>query len=125
MKKVNKKSVTQSKEIMQSSTAQYLIFISSTGEDKESVEMRYEDENIWMTQKMMAEMYGVSVPAINQHIKKLIEDKEINDSVIKHYLITANDGKSYKAVHYNLQSIIKNKLLKKWLKCYNIKIKIC
>ena len=106
MKKVNKKSATQSKEIMQSSTAQYLIFISSTGDDKESVEMRYEDENIWMTQKMMAEMYGISVPAINQHIKKLIEDKEINDSVVKYYLITANDGKSYKAVHYNLQSII-------------------
>ncbi len=95
-----------SEQITQSSTAQYLTFVSASGNDTESIEVRYEDENIWMTQKMMAELYGVSVPAINQHIKKLTEDNEINDSVIKQYLITASDGKNYNATHYNLQSII-------------------
>jgi len=92
--------------MIKSSTAQYLTFISATGDDSESIEVRYEDENIWMTQKMMAELYGVSTPAINQHIKKLINDGEINESVIKQYLITANDRKNYNAIHYNLQAII-------------------
>ena len=69
--------------------------------------MRYEDENIWLTQKMMATLYDVSVPAVNQHIKKIFNDGELNeDSVIKNYLITAADGKKYSAKHYNLQMII-------------------
>ena len=91
---------------IRSSAAEYLIFVSATGDDKQAIEMRYEDENIWLTQKMMAELYGVSVSAINQHLKKLIQDQEITDSVIKQYLITASDGKEYKAAHYNLQAII-------------------
>ena len=91
---------------IRSSAAEYLTFISATGDDKKAIEMRYEDENIWLTQKMMAELYGVSVSAINQHLKKLIEDQEIDDSVIKRYLITASDGKEYKTAHYNLQAII-------------------
>ena len=109
MKKVNQKSLTQSKEMMQSSTAQYLIFISSTGDDKESVEMRYEDKNIWMTQKMMAEMYGVSIQAVQQHIHNLIENKEIDLATIKQYLIVQKEGKrevKRNIDHYNLQSII-------------------
>ncbi|QQS61859.1 MAG: virulence RhuM family protein [Candidatus Moraniibacteriota bacterium] len=89
-----------------SATAEYLTFIATKGDVEQSIEMRYEDENIWMTQKMMAELYGVSVPAINQHLKKLFEDGELNDSVIKQYLITATDGKNYKTAHYNLQAII-------------------
>ncbi|MEA3499798.1 MAG: hypothetical protein U9R41_02080 [Candidatus Marinimicrobia bacterium] len=52
-----------------------------------------ENENIWMTQKMMAELYGVSVSAINQHIKKLTDDNEINNSVIKQYLIVQKEGR--------------------------------
>ncbi len=69
--------------------------------------MRYEDENIWLTQKMMATLYDVSVPAINQHIKKIFEDGElISTAVIKDYLITAVDGKQYNTKHYNLQMII-------------------
>lgn len=91
---------------IRSSTAEYLTFIAATGNQEKAVEMRYEDENIWLTQKLMAELYGVSVPAINQHLKKLQEDGEIEDSVIKHYLITAPDGKGYKTAHYNLQTII-------------------
>lgn len=89
-----------------SSTAEYLTFVATTGDTTQSIEMRYEDENVWLTQKMMAELYGVSVPAINQHIKKLTDDGEISDSLIKQYLITASDGKKYNATHYNLQAII-------------------
>ncbi len=89
-----------------SSASEYLTFIASTGGTKQSIEMRYEDENIWLTQKMMAELYGVSVAAINQHLKRLKDDDEITNSVIKQYLITAKDGKKYTVDHYNLQAII-------------------
>ena len=92
--------------IIRSSAAEYLTFISATGDNKKSIEIRYENENIWMTQKIMSELYGVSVPAINQHIKRLFSDSELDDSVIKKYLITACDGKKYKTIHYNLQTII-------------------
>ncbi len=69
--------------------------------------MRYEDENIWLTQKMMAVLYDVSVSAVNQHLKRIFSDGElIEDAVIKKYLITASDGKKYKTNHYNLQAII-------------------
>jgi len=94
------------KQIMQSSTAQYLTFVSASGDNSGGIEVRYENENIWMTQKMMAELYGVSISAINQHIKKLTEVNEINHSAIKKYLITASDGKKYNATHYSLQAII-------------------
>lgn len=97
---------TSQKTTIRSSAAEYLTFVSATGTQEEAMEMRYEDENIWLTQKMMAELYGVSVSAINQHLKKLTEDGEIHDSVIKQYLITASDGKQYQASHYNLQAII-------------------
>ena len=69
--------------------------------------MRYEDENIWLTQKMMAALYDVSVPAINQHLRRIFDDSElVENSVIKKYLITAADGKNYQTNHYNLQAII-------------------
>jgi hypothetical protein len=55
--------------IVRSSAAEYLTFVAATGNAETSVEMRYEDENIWLTQKMMATVYDVSVPAINQHLK--------------------------------------------------------
>ena len=101
MKYKNKNEIT-----IHSSTAEYLTFIASTGGSEYSVEMRYEDENIWLTQKMMAELYDVSVPAINQHIKRIFDDGELSESVIKKYLITAADGKKYNTNHYNLQMII-------------------
>ena len=92
---------------IRSSAAEYLTFVASTGDSDESVEMRYEDENIWLTQKMLATLYDVSVPAINQHLKKIFDDGELEeDSVIKKYLITAADGKSYNTKHYSLQAII-------------------
>ena len=93
--------------IVRSSAAEYLTFVAATGDNEDSVEMRYEDENIWLTQKMMAQLYDVSVAAINQHIKKIFEDNELDEnSVIKKYLITAADGKKYNTNHYNLQMII-------------------
>ena len=96
------------KEItIHSSAAEYLTYVASTGSNSDSFEMRYEDENIWLTQKMMATLYDVSVSAINQHLKRIYEDDElVEESVIKKYLITASDGKSYSAKHYNLQVII-------------------
>lgn len=92
---------------IRSSAAEYLTYVAAVGGFEQSLEMRYENENVWLTQKMMAELYGVSVPAINQHIKNILEDGELTEnSVIKKYLITANDGKNYQANHYNLQMII-------------------
>lgn len=92
---------------IRSGAAEYLTFVAAIGEQANSIEMRYEDENIWLTQKMMAELYGVSVPAINQHLKKIFADGELSEeSVIKHYLITASDGKNYNTKHCNLQATI-------------------
>jgi hypothetical protein len=92
---------------IRSSAAEYLTFIAATGENKQSFEMRYQDENIWLTQKMMATLYDVSVQNIGQHIKKIFDDGELSpDSVIKNYFITASDGKTYDTKHYNLQAAI-------------------
>lgn len=65
---------------IRSSTAEYLTFVASTGDSAESVEMRYDDENIWLTQKMMAELYNVDVRTINYHIGKVFEDSELERS---------------------------------------------
>lgn len=93
--------------LVRSSAAEYLTFVASGGSSKTSVEMRYENENIWLTQKMMATLYDVSVPAINQHLKRVFDDNELDESaVIKEYLITAADEKNYNTKHYNLQAII-------------------
>ena len=71
---------------IRSSAAEYLTYVASVGNQADSLEMRYEDENIWLTQKMMATLYDVSVPAINQHLKKIFEDGElVENSVIKKY----------------------------------------
>lgn len=92
---------------IRSSAAEYLTYVASTGDQTDSVEMCYEDENIWLTQKMMAKLYDVSVSAINQHLKRIFDDGELmENSVIKKYLTTAADGKKYQTNHYNLQGII-------------------
>lgn len=105
-----KKDTKPPKEItIRSSAAEYLTFVSATGGEESSIEMRYEDENIWLTQKMMAELYGVSVPAIKQHINSLIEDSELDPSTIKQYLIVQKEGTRQvkrQIDHYNLQTII-------------------
>ena len=102
MARKTKKEVT-----IRSSAAEYLTFVAATGDSKESVEVRYEDENIWITQKMLAVLYEVETNTINYHIKKIFEDSELEeDSVIRNFRITASDGKSYDTKHYNLQMII-------------------
>ena len=94
-------------QAIRSSAAEYLTYVASVGNQQDSIEMRYEDENIWLTQKMMAALYGVSVSTINEHIKKVFLDSELEeDSVIRKFRITAADGKSYNTNHYNLQMII-------------------
>ena len=76
---------------IRSSTAEYLTYIAATGDAPESYEMRYENENIWLTQRMMAELYGVDVRTINYHLKKVFEDNELaEDSVIRKFRITFN-----------------------------------
>jgi len=93
--------------IVRSSAAEYLSFVAATGSGSDTVEMRYEDENLWLTQKMMATLYDVSVPAINQHLKRIFADSELEEAaVIKQYLTTAADGKNYQVKHYSLQAII-------------------
>lgn len=93
--------------LVRSSAAEYLTFVAAGGSSETSVEMRYEDENIWLTQKMMATLYDVSVPAINQHLKRIFADNELEEvAVIRQYLTTAADGKNYQVKHYSLQAII-------------------
>ena len=93
-----------------SSAAEYLTYIASTGDSPESFEMRYEDENIWLTQKMMATLYEVDVRTINDHIKKIYEDGELSkDATIRYFRIVQNEGSrkvQRNVMHYNLQMII-------------------
>ena len=92
---------------IRSSTAEYLTYIASVGDVETSFEMRYEDENIWLTQKLMAALYDVDVRTVNYHIKKIFADSELQeDSVIRKFRITADDGKTYNANHYSLKMII-------------------
>lgn len=93
-----------------SSAAEYLTFIAAKGNDEEAIEMRYEDENIWLTQKMMATLYNVSTSAINQHLKTIYADSELQEeATIKNFLTVQKEGNrsvSRETKHYNLQAII-------------------
>ena len=95
-------------KLIRSSAAEYLTYVAAAGEN--GVELRYEDENILLTQKMLSVLYGVSTSAINQHIKKIYEDKELEEkSTIKNFLIVQDEGNrkiSRNVIHYNLQMII-------------------
>ena len=92
---------------IRSSAAEYLTYVASVGDQQDSIEMRYEDENIWLTQKMMATLYDVDVRTINYHVKKIFSDSELQeDSVIRKFRITAADGKGYSTNHYSLEMII-------------------
>ena len=93
------------KDITRSSAAEYLTFISATGQS--GVEVIYADENIWLSQKMMGELYSVNVRTISDHLQKVFTDNELDkNSVIRKFRITANDGKNYDTQHYNLSAII-------------------
>lgn len=109
MKKDKNKEIQKSEKtetsLIRSSAAEYLIFVAATG--KGGVEAVYADENIWLTQKMMATLYDVDVRTVNYHLKKIFSDSELQeDSVIRNFRITAADGKNYNTKHYNLSAII-------------------
>lgn len=95
---------------IRSSAAEYLTYVASVGDQQDSIEMRYEDENIWLTQKMMATLYDVDVRTISEHIKKIYTDSELEqNSTIRKFRIVQTEGPrqvSREVAHYNLQMII-------------------
>ena len=102
-----KKSNWDNMEPQKSSAAQFITYIASTGAGGEKYEIRYEDENIWMSQKMLAAVYGVEIPNIAYHLRKIFEDAELEEGrCIKEFLIDLPDGRKFKVKHYNLQIII-------------------
>ena len=100
----------KNKITIRSSAAEYLTYVAAVGDNPESIEVRYEDENIWLTQKMLATVYGVDVRTINYHIKKIYEDNELEEnSTIRNFEIVQKEGNrdvSRNVAHYNLQMII-------------------
>src|SRR5579862_4041904 len=87
------------------STVEFLIFTQQAGE--KGIEAHYEDGNIWLTQKLMAELFDVTTATINEHLKNIFESQELDqNSVIRKFLITAGDGKKYNSQLYNLDAII-------------------
>ena len=95
---------------IRSSAAEYLTYVASVGDQQDSIEMRYEDENIWLTQKMMATLYDVDVRTINEHIKKIYSDSELEeDATIRNFRIVQTEGTrqvTRDTKHYSLQMII-------------------
>ena len=93
-----------------SSAAEYLTYVASVGDSNDSFEMRYEDENIWLTQKMLATLYDVNVRTINEHIKKIYDDGELaQESTIRKFRIVQTEGLrqvNREVIHYNLQMIV-------------------
>jgi hypothetical protein len=99
------------KEIpIRSSAAEYLTFVAATGDNPAAVEMRYQDENIWLTQKMLAVLYDVEVPTINYHLKKIFADAELSRAAtIRKFLIVQTEGNrevGREVEHYSLQAVI-------------------
>ena len=95
---------------IRSAAAEYLTYVAATGDAPESFEMRYENENIWLTQRMMAELYGVDVRTVNDHLKKVYGDGELpEEATIRKFRIVQMEGSrqvSREVIHYNLQAII-------------------
>lgn len=90
---------------IRNSTAEFLIFTQQAGES--GIEVRYEDGSIWLTQKLMAELFNVDVRTISEHLKNIYASAELKeDSVIRKFRITASDGKNYNTQFYNLDAII-------------------
>lgn len=100
----------QSEISIRSSAAEYLTFVAATGDNPASIEMRYQDENVWLTQRMMAELYGIDVRTVSEHIAKVIADNELTEeSTIRNFRIVQTEGTrqvSREVKHYNLQMII-------------------
>ena len=95
---------------IRSSAAEYLTYVASGGDQQDSIEMRYEDENIWLTQRMMATLYDVGLPTINKHIKKIYADSELEETAtIRNFRIVQTEGSrqvTRDTKHYSLQMII-------------------
>ena len=92
-------------DIVRSSAVEYLTFIAASGEG--GIEALYSDENVWLTQKMMAVLYGITVPTVSYHLRRIFDDFELEEqAVIRDFLTTATDGKNYRTQHYNLAAII-------------------
>lgn len=93
------------KKLIRNSTAEFLIFTGQAGE--QSIEARYEEETLWLSQKLMAELFGVDVRTVSEHLKNIFASQELAaDAVIRKFRITANDGKNYQTQFYNLDAII-------------------
>ncbi len=91
--------------VQKNTTTQFLIFTAETGNPQ--IEVRIEDEMVWLSQKLMAELFDVDVRTINEHLQNIFESKELQqDSVIRNFRITATDGKMYDTMHYNLDVVI-------------------
>ncbi|MCY3955630.1 MAG: virulence RhuM family protein [Nitrospira sp.] len=91
--------------IIRNSTAEFLIFARQAGED--GIEVRYQDETIWLTQKLMAELFDVERSVVTKHLQNIFNDNELDqDSVCANFAHTASDGKRYKTQFYNLDAII-------------------
>ncbi len=104
MKKISDDQKTKSL-IIRNSTAEFLIFTSQAGED--GIEVRVADENVWLTQKLIAKLFNVNIPNINEHLRNIFGNGELDEnSVIRNFRITAKDGKNYNTNHYNLEVII-------------------
>jgi hypothetical protein len=83
------------------------IILYQTEDGKTRVEVRFEHENVWLSQKLMAELFDVTVPTVNEHLSNIFSSGELQaDSVIRDFLITASDGKKYKTKIYALEVII-------------------
>jgi len=96
---------SKNKLAIRNSTAEFLIFTQQTGES--GIEVRYEEGSIWLNQKLMAELFDVDVRTISEHLKNIYASGELQeDSVIRKFRITANDGKNYNTQFYNLDAII-------------------
>jgi len=90
---------------IRNSTAEFLIFTTSNGQD--TIEVKVEDETVWLTQKLIAKLFDINVATVNEHLKNIFKTHELDEnSVIRKFLITASDGKNYNTKHYNLEVII-------------------
>lgn len=102
-----KKNDKENKNTLQirNSMTEFLIFTSQSNEN--TIEVRVEDETVWLTQKLIAELFGVEVNTINYHLKEIFKSEELSEeAVIRKIRITASDGKSYNTNFYNLDAII-------------------
>ena len=93
------------KDLLRASVAEYLTFVTATGES--NIQSLYAEENVWLSQKMMGLLYGVESHTITYHLQKIFTDNELEESsVTRIFRVTADDGKTYNTKHYNLSAII-------------------